>query len=255
MKHGLIALFILVGIGAAAAFLRFGTIEPCGIVRWIARDALAREGKELGGVISSLAPDSIIDATIATQYGPLSPGSCVKILVAEWGAPKPLPPRDKPAGSIAIAPSRLPPPLNPATVVAVPARNQAATATSRFPSPPGPPLAVDWKEGKLSRLTKYIGTYRYDEVLTDPDVDASLDSLMDAQSKALLRENLGTRSPVGFAGMIMILRGIKAHAGGSEEAVMTIRPNDGDVQAAIQHNGKVYVYTQFTSEPENPSDQ
>ena len=31
----------------------------------------------------------------------------------------------------------------------------------------------DLKQGKLNRLTALIGTYRYGEVLSDPDVDAS----------------------------------------------------------------------------------
>jgi len=44
-----------------------------------------REGGSLGGFIATALPDNVLDGLIAAQYGPLSPGHCINLLVN--GAP------------------------------------------------------------------------------------------------------------------------------------------------------------------------
>jgi hypothetical protein len=77
--------------------LKFGTIDPCGILRAQIRQEAGREGG-FGGVVASTLPDVVIDGIIAAQYGPLSPVRCIALAFA--GAPvqaptvpRPVPPR------------------------------------------------------------------------------------------------------------------------------------------------------------------
>lgn len=68
----------LTTLGAAivVALLKFGTIDPCGIVRAEVRQEAEREGG-FGGAVAAALPDGVIDSIIAAQYGPLSPGRCI----------------------------------------------------------------------------------------------------------------------------------------------------------------------------------
>lgn len=100
----------------------------------------------------------------------------------------------------------------------------------------------DYKDGALARLARHIGTYRYDEVFKDPDVEATLNGLMSPKEKAVLRENLKVMAPIAFSGTHMILSGNKPHAGGTDEAVVAIRLVDGTLHAAVMHDGKVFQY-------------
>jgi hypothetical protein len=98
-------LILLAAAGAAllVVLLKFGTIDPCGILRAQIRQDAAREGGF--GVVASALPDSVIDGIMAVQYGPLSPGRCIALAFA--GAPAQTP----------TAPSRVPsrgsPPAQP----------------------------------------------------------------------------------------------------------------------------------------------
>jgi hypothetical protein len=100
----------------------------------------------------------------------------------------------------------------------------------------------DFKAGALARLTRYIGTYRYDEVLADTDVSATLNRMMSPKEKSVLRENMQVMSPIAFSGTHLVLKGNKPHAGGSDEAVVAISLEDGALHAAVMHNGKVIQY-------------
>jgi hypothetical protein len=106
----------------------------------------------------------------------------------------------------------------------------------------GSALDKDFKAGALARLTRYIGTYRYDEVFADMDVNASLNRMMSPKERAVLRENMRVMGPIAFSGTHLVLKGNKPHAGGSAEAVVTIRLDDGTLHAAVMNGGKVFQY-------------
>jgi len=66
-------------VGAALTYTRFGTVEPCGVVRQIHREADLRRGG-LDALAASQLPDSIYDRALALQFGPLTPGRCASFL-------------------------------------------------------------------------------------------------------------------------------------------------------------------------------
>jgi hypothetical protein len=68
---------VLVG---AAVFFSFGTLSPCGVLRETVRQ---RDG------LAAILPDSVVDLAIAGQYGALSPGRCLGILLEQRGVTKP----------------------------------------------------------------------------------------------------------------------------------------------------------------------
>jgi hypothetical protein len=65
---------------AAVAYFNYGTLSPCGALRETVRQ---RDG------LAAILPDSIVDLVISGQYGALSPGRCISILLEQHGAPKP----------------------------------------------------------------------------------------------------------------------------------------------------------------------
>ena len=91
---------------------------------------------------------------------------------------------------------------------------------------------IDWKEGKLGHLSQYIGTYHYDAVLDDPKVAAALHALAGSASR-ILRANLNVVAPIEFVDECLVLQGNAPHEGGSEEAMVLIKPYDGTVRAAL----------------------
>jgi hypothetical protein len=68
---------VLVGV---AVFFSYGTLSPCGVLRETLRQ---RDG------LAAVLPDSVVDLAIAGQYGALSPGRCIGILLQEHSTPKP----------------------------------------------------------------------------------------------------------------------------------------------------------------------
>ncbi len=63
---------------AALIYWDFGTLSPCGVLRESARQRNA---------LATVLPDSVVDLAIAGQYGPLSPGRCLAIMLQNSGAP------------------------------------------------------------------------------------------------------------------------------------------------------------------------
>jgi hypothetical protein len=85
-----VGLAVIVAIGAGLLYLDYGTVAPCGILRERIRQQAVREGGQLGGFLATALPDNVLDGLIAAQYGALSPGHCVTLLLN--GTP-PLAPR------------------------------------------------------------------------------------------------------------------------------------------------------------------
>jgi hypothetical protein len=68
---------LLVG---ALVYFNFGTLSPCGVLRETVRQ---HDG------LAAVLPDSVVDLALAGQYGALSPGRCVGILLEQQSASKP----------------------------------------------------------------------------------------------------------------------------------------------------------------------
>lgn len=79
----LLALFLLVAVGAGALYFRYGTVAPCGILRE-REHAAAQRG--LSAALAAALPDQAVDALLAAQYGPLTPQRCVAVLVGAGGS-------------------------------------------------------------------------------------------------------------------------------------------------------------------------
>lgn len=65
---------------AVAAYWSFGTLSPCGMLRANVRQ---RDG------LAAVLPDSIVDLALAGQYGALTPGRCLAILMNNLSTPIP----------------------------------------------------------------------------------------------------------------------------------------------------------------------
>ncbi len=74
-----VILALAIGYVAFQTYMRFGTIEPCGILRQVKRENAGAQGS-LERAVAAAAPDSVIDRMLALQYGPLTPGKCLRIL-------------------------------------------------------------------------------------------------------------------------------------------------------------------------------
>ena len=61
-------------LAALAVYLNFGTLSPCGVLR-----EASRQRDSLAAVL----PDSIVDLSLAGQFGELSPGRCLAVLIGE----------------------------------------------------------------------------------------------------------------------------------------------------------------------------
>jgi len=95
-----IGVLILVGVVAVAGvvlYLDYGTVAPCSILRERVRQQVVHEGGQLGSFVATAMPDNVLDGLIATQYGALSPGRCISLLVK--GEPAPLRSPARPPGS------------------------------------------------------------------------------------------------------------------------------------------------------------
>lgn len=89
MKSALLILLLAVGAGLLVLVVEFGTVDPCGILRIRLRQEAMREG-DLGQAVAALLPDSLIDAAVASQFGTLTPGRCLALLVSPTQASTPL---------------------------------------------------------------------------------------------------------------------------------------------------------------------
>jgi hypothetical protein len=80
MRGASLVLVVLAAIAAGIVLLKFGTLSPCGIVRYEIRQEALRQGG-FGAAIAAVLPDAALDAIVATKYGSLTPGRCISILL------------------------------------------------------------------------------------------------------------------------------------------------------------------------------
>jgi hypothetical protein len=94
MKRTFLVLLAAIGAALLIVVFKFGTIAPCGILRAQIRQEAVREG-QFAQVLAAVVPDSLIDAMIANQYGELTPGRCIALMIAgpqQAAAPHAVPP-------------------------------------------------------------------------------------------------------------------------------------------------------------------
>jgi hypothetical protein len=72
------ALVATAAVVAGAVYWNFGTLSPCGVLRETLRQ---RDG------LAAVLPDSVVDLALAGQYGELSPGRCLTILMNKLSTP------------------------------------------------------------------------------------------------------------------------------------------------------------------------
>jgi hypothetical protein len=77
----LLLLVVALGVFGSVLYFKYGTVAPCDILRERIRQQAVREGGQLGSFVATAIPDNILDGLIAAQYGPLSPGRCVSLVV------------------------------------------------------------------------------------------------------------------------------------------------------------------------------
>ena len=92
-----LGLVIIAGATGVVLYLRYGTVAPCSILRERVRQQATREGGQFGSFIATALPDQVIDGLIAAQYGPLSPGHCIGLLLR--GEPQHLAPAAQQPGN------------------------------------------------------------------------------------------------------------------------------------------------------------
>ncbi len=94
MKKIFVALLAVASAVVLIVVLKFGTIDPCGIMRAQIRQEAAQQGG-FGAIVAAL-PDGVIDGIIADQYGPLSPGRCIALALGAAPVQAPTAPRSVP---------------------------------------------------------------------------------------------------------------------------------------------------------------
>jgi hypothetical protein len=99
-----------------------------------------------------------------------------------------------------------------------------------------------WKNDRLARLARFIGTGAYTSVLKDPEVESALAALMSPADLKTLVINLGMSSVIGYLGGNLVLEGFRPHAGGQEMAAVWINLRDATVRAAMLHEGRVHLF-------------
>lgn len=101
---------------------------------------------------------------------------------------------------------------------------------------------LDWKQGRLGHLAHAIGTYRYDEVLADPEVMDALATLMPAEARAAMVQNLQVVGPIDFIAGHLVLSGNRPHHGDEDTAMVWIKVFDGTVRVILRQGGKATLY-------------
>ena len=80
MKNIVLGVCGAIAIALVGMWFKFGTIDPCGILK----EKLRQEAKHEGGIaeaLESVLPDAAVDAMITLRYGKQTPGVCLGALL------------------------------------------------------------------------------------------------------------------------------------------------------------------------------
>ncbi|HUK61409.1 MAG TPA: hypothetical protein VLV50_19415 [Stellaceae bacterium] len=77
----ILAVLGIVVIGVVVIYLNYGTLDACGILRERVRQQAVREGGQLGSFVATAVPDNVLNGLLAAQYGSLTPGRCIDLLL------------------------------------------------------------------------------------------------------------------------------------------------------------------------------
>ena len=103
---------------------------------------------------------------------------------------------------------------------------------------------VDWKHGRLERLTPLIGTYRHDAVFADLDVAGALAAIVSPETLRVVRRNLQVAAPIEFIAGHLVLSGNRPHYGGEETASVWLSIYDGSAKVVLLHDGVLALYAE-----------
>ena len=101
---------------------------------------------------------------------------------------------------------------------------------------------LDWKNGRLGRLTPLIGTYRHDAVFADPDVDAALAAILPQGLLSVVRRNLQVAAPIEFIAGHLVLSGNRPHHGDSDTASVWLSVYDASAKVVLLRDGELELY-------------
>ena len=85
-------LAIVLAVGGGWLLFRYGTLAPCGILRVRVREEAATRGGADAFLVNAMS-DSLLDTALGAQYGPLTPGRCLSIVLRNEHDLRLLPPQ------------------------------------------------------------------------------------------------------------------------------------------------------------------
>ena len=92
MTRALRIIAIALIVGGGWLLFRYGTLAPCGILRVEIRENAARQGGADAFIVNAMS-DDLLNTALAAQYGPLTPGRCLGIVIRNEHGLALLPPR------------------------------------------------------------------------------------------------------------------------------------------------------------------
>lgn len=104
--------------------------------------------------------------------------------------------------------------------------------------------SVAHENTKFSRVCSYVGTYKTEELLDDPEIKNELEKWVGAPYTRLIRRNMSVRGPVEFTDGTLFFSGIAPHLGGEEQSFVLLNVCTGKVSAALMHKAKFIIYAE-----------
>lgn len=102
---------------------------------------------------------------------------------------------------------------------------------------------TDWKQGKWGHLSQYIGTYQLEAVLTDPEVSAMIDKILDEDQKKIFMANMDVTAPIGFESDCLVITGNAQKEGNAERAYLNVCLYAGKINIGIYTDSAVTIYS------------
>lgn len=101
---------------------------------------------------------------------------------------------------------------------------------------------LDWKNGRLSRLTPLIGSYHHDVVFADAEVAGELAKVVSPETLKIVRRNLEVSAPIEFIAGHLVLSGNRPHHGDTDTASVWLSVYDASAKVVLLHDGELELY-------------